>query len=62
MRQKKHTSKPTKDPRPNVGQMGTPNRAIRARENLSRTLEDKPDEPPGDRGAAEKESEVQGSE
>ena len=62
MRQKKHARKPQKDPRTNVGQMGTPNRAIRARESLSRSLDDKPGEPPGDRGAAEKESQVQGSE
>lgn len=45
---------------PHVGLMGNPRRATRANRSLSRTLG--PDEPPADRGAAEKETKVQGSE
>jgi hypothetical protein len=50
----------SKKSKPQSGQMRDPNRALRARENASRKLADK--EVPGDRGAAEKKSQVQGSE
>jgi hypothetical protein len=49
-----------KDVKPHAGQWSDPNRATRNKDNLSRTLGDKR-QPPADRGAAEKESEVQGS-
>jgi hypothetical protein len=53
-------SKKSKKSKAQSGQMGDSNRALRARENASRNLAD--NEVPGDRGAAEKKSEVQGSE
>lgn len=62
MKQKKTRIKnpQEKDSLPDPGQWSDANRATRNKENLSRTLGDK-NQPPADRGAAEKESEVQGS-
>jgi hypothetical protein len=50
----------SKKSNPPSGPMGDPNRAVRSRENASRKLADR--DVPGDRGAAEKKSQVQGSE
>ena len=59
MSSKKH-SKPSKQSSRKPEIMGDRNRAVRARESASRQLADK--DVPGDRGAAEKKSLVQGSE
>jgi len=56
----KHLLRKSPKPNPDPGQMGDRNRALRAKENASRKLADK--DIPGDRGAAEKKSQVQGSE
>jgi hypothetical protein len=53
-------SRKLKKSKPEPGQMGDPNRAVRSRKNASRKLADK--DVPGDRGAGEKKSQVQGSE
>ena len=57
---RKKLLRPSKKSKPDAREMGDPNRALRARESASRKLADK--DVPGDRGAAEKKSLVQGSE
>jgi hypothetical protein len=52
-------SRNQKKSKPQSEQMGDANRALRSRKSASRTLADK--EVPGDRGAAEKKSQVQGA-